>query len=163
FTNAAGYSFLVDLPPGDYHVTVRSGYAIASNRTTVTVQGVDLGEIFSATDQYGSVSAVVPVTTGPLTVDVGRDGRINAVEIARVATPTGLHVVDTTLVPDASVALAWDASAEADHYLVYRGSSATDLERIDQTSSAEYVDTAVELGLTYVYAVTTVTSAGIES
>lgn len=163
FTNAAGYSFLVDLPPADYHVTVHSGDAIASNRTNVTVQGTDLGEIFSATGQYGSASTVVPVTDGRLTIEVSRDGRINAVEIARVATPTGLHVAGTTLLPDPTIALAWDAVPEAAHYVVYRGSSVDDLRQIATTDDPTYVDRAVDLGLTYAYAVTMVTAAGVES
>src|SRR5690606_9086834 len=155
--------FLVDLPPADYHVTVHSGDAIASNRTNVTVQGTDLGEIFSATGQYGSASTVVPVTDGRLTIEVSRDGRINAVEIARVATPTGLHVAGTTLLPDPTIALAWDAVPEAAHYVVYRGSSVDDLRQIATTDDPTYVDRAVDLGLTYAYAVTMVTAAGVES
>ncbi|HLU45583.1 MAG TPA: hypothetical protein VKZ67_11300, partial [Natronosporangium sp.] len=163
FTNAGGYSFLVDLPDGDYHVTVYSGDAIASNRTTVTVEGENLGEIFSQTGQYGSVAAVVTVADGQLTVTVGSNGRINAVEIAPIAAPTGLAVLETTLVPEASVSLGWDAVTDAAAYVVYRGESADQLTRLAETEQPGYVDTEVALGETYVYAVTMVTGLGIES
>jgi fibronectin type 3 domain-containing protein len=121
FTNGASYTFVVDVPDGDYHVTIRSGDAIASNRTNVVVEGVDLGQISSAAGQYGTAAAVVTVSDGQLTVAASRDGRLNAIEIVPVTPPSGLHVVDTTLVPDASVELAWNAVPGSTGYVVYRG------------------------------------------
>ncbi len=163
FTNAAGYSFLVDLPDGDYHVTVYSGDAIASNRTTVTVEGQNLGEIFSQTNQYGTVSAVVTVADGQLTIQAGRDGRLNAVEVVPVSTPSGLRVTATTLEPEASVALAWDSVPGAAGYAVYRGESADSLTKLAETPEPEYLDETVQLGFGYTYAVTMLTESGVES
>jgi fibronectin type 3 domain-containing protein len=163
FTNASAYSFLADVPDGDYHVTVYSGDAIASNRTTVVVEGVNLGEIFSQTGQYGSVAAVVTVSDGQLDVAVGNNGRINAIEMVPVSPPSGLHVVDTTLVPEASVELAWDPVPDAAGYVVYRGESVDDLSSIDETTEPSYLDDAVDLGFSYAYAVATLTDTGVES
>jgi fibronectin type 3 domain-containing protein len=163
FTNASGYSFLVDLPDGDYHVTVYSGDAIASNRTNVVVEGVDLGQIFSATGQYGSVDAVVTVADGQLNVDASNNGRINAVEVVPVSAPENLHVVNTTLVPAASVELAWDEVPDAASYVVYRGESADNLVQLAETTDPGFVDESVSLGFTYTYAVSMVTGTGVES
>lgn len=163
FTNGAGYAFLVDLPDGDYHVTVHSGDAIASNRTDVAVEGVDLGQIFSPTGDYGTVEAVVAVADGQLTVQVGRDGRLNAIEVVSVAAPTGLRVAGTTLVPEASVELAWDPVPGTAGYAVYRGESVESLARIAGTTEPGYLDQAVDLGFGYTYAVTMETPAGVES
>lgn len=163
FTNGNGYAFLVDLPDGDYHVTVHSGDAIASNRTDVAVEGVNLGQIFSAIGSYGTAEAVVTVADGQLTVEAGRDGRLNAIEVLPVSAPAGLRVTATTLVPDASVALAWDPVPAAAGYTVYRGESAESLTRIAETSQPSYLDDAVHLGLGYTYAVTMRTAIGVES
>jgi fibronectin type 3 domain-containing protein len=163
FTNGAGYAFLVDLPAGDYHVTVYSGDAIASNRTDVSIEGINLGQIFSAAGTFGTASRVVTVADGQLTVAVSRDGRINGIEVMPVFAPAGLRVTGTALAPAASVTLAWDAVAGAARYVVYRGESPDTLVRIAETTGTGYVDEAVMLGFSYTYAVTMVTGTGVES
>ena len=163
FTNGAGYAFLVDLPDGDYHVTVHSGDAIASNRTDVTVEGVNLGQVSSPSGGYGTVDAVVPIADGQLTVQAGRDGRLNAIEVVPVTAPAGLRVVATTLVPEASVELAWIPVPGAAGYAVYRGESVESLARLAETTGPGYLDEAVDLGFGYTYAVTMLTGTGVES
>jgi fibronectin type 3 domain-containing protein len=157
------HTFMVDLPAGDYHLTIYSGDAIASNHTTVTAEGVGLGTISTAAGDYGPLSTVVGVGDGQLNLAFGQDGRVNGIEIVRVAAPTGLRVVSRTLDPQPAVHLAWDPVPDAARYAVYRGGTADGLAKVGEVGSAEYEDRAVELGLGYVYAVTTVTAAGVES
>jgi len=163
FTNGASYTFVVDVPNGDYHVTIHSGDANASNRTDLVVEGINLGQIFSATGQFGTAAAVVTVSDGQLTVAASRDGRLNAIEIVPVTPPSGLRVVGTTLVPDPNVELAWDAVPGSTGYVVYRGESVESLTRIGETSEPGFVDETVNLGFTYTYAVTSITESGVES
>jgi fibronectin type 3 domain-containing protein len=163
FTNGASYAFVVDVPNGDYHVTIHSGDAIASNRTNLVVEGVSLGQIFSASGQFGTAAAVVTVADGQLTVDASRDGRLNGIEIVPVTPPSGLRVVGTTLVPDPSVELAWDPVSGSTGYVVYRGESVDSLTRIGDTSQPSFVDETVDLGFTYTYAVTSIIESGVES
>ncbi|HEX6686454.1 MAG TPA: hypothetical protein VF062_27025 [Candidatus Limnocylindrales bacterium] len=163
FTNGASYSFAVDLPAGDYYVTIYSGDAIASNRTTVDAEGVSLGTISTAVGAFGPLTRVLSVTDGQLNLTFGRDGRVNGIVIMPIAAPTGLRMTERTLTPQPSIRLAWNPVPDAVSYVVYRGDSIESLAKISDATQPEFLDERVELGLSYVYAVSTVIESGVES
>lgn len=73
-------------------------------------------------------------------------------------------MVDTTLTPDSSVTLAWNAVAGAEHYTVYRAPAGEDdFAAVGSTSDTTFVDDTVDLGYTYEYAVTQTNGEGTES
>ena len=163
FTNGA-YGFKVDLLNGDYYVKIIAGDNIASNRTSVSIEGVARGTITSSTANFGELSAVVTVSDGQLNFAFGQDGRVNAIEITPSFAPTGLHIVETALTADPAVTIGWDAVDGAASYNIYRAPQGqTGFTRIGSAPGVQYVDTTVELGLSYVYRVTQVGATGIES
>lgn len=74
--------------------------------------------------------------------------------------PTNL----TLAVGDGNLSLSWDApAASVDKYLVYRADSvAVTFRLIDSTSVTSFVDYDVQNGIRYYYAVSTVSTSGIE-
>ena len=163
FTNGADYSFAVDIPVGDYYVTVYSGDAIASNRTTVAAEGVSLGTISTAVGAFGPLTRVLTVSDGQLNLTFGRDGRVNGIVIVPIAAPTNLRAIELTVTPQPAVRLAWDPVPNAVSYSVYRGESAETMAKISDVTQPEFLDARIELGLSYVYAVSTVIESGVES
>jgi fibronectin type 3 domain-containing protein len=145
------YSFAVDLPNGDYHVSVLSGDQIAPNSTTVAAEGVPRGTALAPTASFVVLGFGIRLTDGQLNLDLGQDGRVNALEITPVAVPTGLRLVSR-----APVELAWTPSAAS--YRVYR-----DGVLLSAVESPSYVDHTAALGDTYDYSVSQVTDAGLES
>ncbi|MCK9794000.1 polysaccharide lyase family protein [Isoptericola sp. 4D.3] len=119
FVVGSGYTFSVDLPDGEYEVTVLSGDDIAANSTRVSFQGGAFVDLVSGRGEYAVHTAVVTVTGGRLDLLTGGDGRLNAVEIlatdAVVPVLQALDVDGAALVPgfstfrsDFAVDLPWD-------------------------------------------------------
>lgn|GEM_PF-3306657 len=119
FVVGSGYTFSVDLPNGEYEVTVLSGDDIAANATRVSFDGGEPVDLVSGRGEYAVHTAVVTVDSGRLDLLTGGDGRINAVEIlsteAAVPVLTSLAVDGADLVPgfstfrsDFAVDLPWD-------------------------------------------------------
>lgn len=164
FTIGSSYGFAVDLPNGNYRVIVISGDQIASNTTTVSVEGQPAQTITATTASFPSVGMSVAVADGHLNFAFGRDGRVNAIAIAQISPPTGLSVGGERLWPTQSVALTWDAVPGVSGYGVYRKrSDETNFQRIATTTDPEYTDQAVELGLEYDYAISALGAGILES
>ncbi|MFF2454962.1 polysaccharide lyase family protein [Isoptericola sp. NPDC058082] len=119
FVVGSGYTFAVDLPDGEYEVTVLSGDDIAANKTQVSFGGGAPVALDSGRGEYAVHTATVTVTGGRLDLLAGGDGRINAVEIlaADAALPVlgSLEVDGADLVPgfstfrsDFAADLPWD-------------------------------------------------------
>ncbi|WP_117210025.1 polysaccharide lyase family protein [Allorhizocola rhizosphaerae] len=87
FTVGNGYTFQVDVPNGEYHVTVISGDHIAGNNTDLTVQDVPQGRLTSATGEYAIHEMVTRVDDGRLRLRFAQDGRVNAVEVMSTDVP----------------------------------------------------------------------------
>ncbi|MGI5291564.1 hypothetical protein ACQEVF_50790 [Nonomuraea polychroma] len=156
FTVSGQYGFAVDVPDGEYEVSVVSGDAIAPNVTTLSIEGAGRGVITAATRAYGTYTGTAAVTDGRLDLAFGRDGRVNAVRIGRATAPTGLRVAGITASATPAVTLAWNAAAGAASYEVYRAETAAGpWRRLGSSAGAAttYTDTTAELGLTYTYAV----------
>ncbi|WP_307044167.1 polysaccharide lyase family protein [Agromyces ramosus] len=103
FTVGSQYTFSVELPNGDYQVTVISGDAIAANKTRISFNGGELVDLTAGTGEYAVHTADVTVDAGRLDVAASGDGRINAVEIvsADAAVPVlqSLSIDGAELVP----------------------------------------------------------------
>lgn len=164
FVLAGGEQFQVDLPDGDYHVTVISGDAIASNNTQLTVQGEDQGSLQPrGSGEFAEHSVYTTVQDGTLTLEVFSDGRINGVEISQVAPPTGLHDAGVSTEPP-SATLVWDDVAGAAEYTLYRSDAGSgDFQPVGTTETTSLTDDDVELGYSYDYVVTQTSAAGVES
>ncbi|MGW8567955.1 polysaccharide lyase family protein [Isoptericola sp. NPDC055881] len=119
FTVGSSYTFSVDLPDGEYEVTVLSGDSIAANASRVSFAGGEFVDLRAAKGEYAVHTAVVTVTGGRLDLLTGGDGRLNAVEIlatdAVVPVLKSLAVDGADLVPgfstfrsDFAVDLPWN-------------------------------------------------------
>lgn len=158
------YGFAVDVPDGDYRVVVISGDQIASNTTTVSVEGMPAQTITATTGSFPALGMSVTVADGQMNFVFGRDGRANAIAIAQISPPTGLSGSAEQLWPTPSVVLTWDAVTDVSGYNVYRKrSDETTFQRIATTSDPRYTDQAVELGLEYDYAISALGAGIIES
>jgi len=163
FTNGT-YGFKVDLPNGDYYVKIISGDNIAGNRTDLSIEGRSYPRITSASGSFAEFTTVVTVVDGQMNFAFRTDGRANAIEIVAISAPTGLRVDSLSLTADPAVTLGWEPVDGAASYTVYRAlEGETVFAPVGSATSTSYTDETVELGLTYVYAVSQVNSAGIES
>ncbi|WP_022917104.1 polysaccharide lyase family protein [Ruania albidiflava] len=106
FTVGADYTFSVDLPDGEYALTVHSGDAIAANQSQVSVDGGPPVDLSADAGEYATHTEQVTVQGGRLDLTASGDGRINAVEIlaADAAVPVleSLSTDGAELVPEFS-------------------------------------------------------------
>ncbi|MGN8644830.1 fibronectin type III domain-containing protein [Gracilibacillus sp. HCP3S3_G5_1] len=164
FVIGSDYSFILDIPNGDYFVRIIAGDDIAFNRSSFNINGEDYGSITSSAGEYAELTTDVTVTDEKLTIDIGENGRINGLEIVSMTQIDSLTVDSISFSADSEVALSWQSDPNASHYNIYRkGENDEDFEKIDETTEATYTDTTVELGYSYTYAVTLVHTSGIES
>ncbi|MFB4265240.1 hypothetical protein [Nonomuraea sp. GTA35] len=153
FTVAASYGFAVDVPDGEYELTVISGDAIAPNTTTLSVEGEARATITASTGAYGDYTGTARITDGRLDLGFGQDGRVNAVLLGPATAPTGLAATGIQATATPSVTLAWNATGSSG-YEIYRAATTTGpWAKLGTSSAPTFTDTTPELGLTYVYAV----------
>ncbi|XEC95168.1 rhamnogalacturonan lyase [Paenibacillus tarimensis] len=80
--SGSDYTFSVNLPNGEYRVKAIAGDQIASNRTTVHAEGVEIGTIATGSGSFGETEGAISVTDGQLNIAVSGIGkRLNAIEI----------------------------------------------------------------------------------
>ncbi|WP_460796815.1 rhamnogalacturonan lyase family protein [Microbacterium sp. GXF0217] len=151
FVNGA-WEFVVDLPDGTYEVTTWSGDLTAGNTTDLTVEGTTYNSRGSAGVADERLT-VVEVTDGRLNVRGARDGRINGIVVRSPLSIPSALAAEVVVADDPTVALTWDAVADATGYEVYRSSETTELELIAEVDSAEFIDSDVALSETFGYAV----------
>ncbi|WP_429312269.1 rhamnogalacturonan acetylesterase [Paenibacillus mucilaginosus] len=85
FAMPAGTPFLVDVPNGDYRVSLISGDAIASSSTVVSAEGASVATLSAGAGQYAEQTVNVNVRDGQLTLNfTGTVPRINAIEVSRI-------------------------------------------------------------------------------
>nr|WP_275580724.1 hypothetical protein [Aquibacillus albus] len=158
------FSFLVDVPNGEYYVNIIAGDDIAFNRTGIAIEGEDKGSISSGAGNYAEYTEVVAVNDGQLTIDLSENGRINGIEIAAMLKSPELYLENIETTPESSVTFSWDTVDGADRYYIYKKQrNSDDFVKMDSTETTKFTDEDVELGLSYSYAVSAVNSVGIES
>ncbi|KAB8128074.1 hypothetical protein F9U64_16780 [Gracilibacillus oryzae] len=162
FIISSDYSFKLDIPNGDYFVRIIAGDQIAFNRSSFVINGEDYGNITSDGEEFAELLADVSVTNEQLTIDIGENGRINALEIIPFVQIDSLSVgsIDYST---PSVTLSWQENGSASHYNIYRKTEDTDFEKIAEATDRTYTDSEVEIGTTYIYAVALIHPSGVES
>ncbi|MEH7117327.1 hypothetical protein V7128_07880 [Neobacillus vireti] len=164
FINGSNYTFSVDVANGEYYVNVLTGDNTASNKTSFIIEGKSLGSVSTASGKFVEKSTMVTVQDGQLTIDIGDNGRVNAVEIIKMSTPTGLTLTEKSLYPDTSVSLKWDKVEGAASYTIYRQAEGETVPtKVGSSSTSEYKDETVQLGFKYEYTVSQINESGIES
>ncbi|CAN7759153.1 OmpL47-type beta-barrel domain-containing protein [Paenibacillus sp. LjRoot56] len=172
------FTFLADVPNGNYNVTIYSGDLLAGTSTTktsVSLEGVAKGTISTKT-AIAQATYSTTVTDGQLTVGITTGysgtgaGYLNGLIIEQViatapSTPTALTVTNINPTAGAaSVSLAWNSVTDAVYYNMYRATnSATSYDLISQVPTNSFMDTAVSAGNTYSYQVTAINAGGLES
>lgn len=171
FVLGLSYSFLVDLPNGDYDVTVYSGDLLAgtsTTKTTITLEGSTAGSI-SSKQAVNQATYRTTVQDGQLTVGItgtGVGGYLNGLIIQQIVpyplkAPEGLVVHNIT---PTEVSLGWSSVTEAVYYNIYRTVLPSgSLQAIGQAAANSYVDSDVNEGSGYIYNVSAVNGKGEES
>lgn len=164
FTIDADYRFSADITNGVYFVQAVAGDDIAFNRTGFTIEGTNFGTISSPSGQFATLSETVTVADGRLDIDLRSNGRLNALTVTRLATPTDLAVTGTTLGADPTVTLSWAEAEGAEAYRLYRAPQGEDtFSVVAEGTATEVTDDTVDLGASYDYAVTALVGGDIES
>ncbi|XEC94550.1 fibronectin type III domain-containing protein [Paenibacillus tarimensis] len=171
FVLGMGFTFMADIPDGEYDVTVYSGDRLAgtsTTKTTIYLEGQEAGTI--ATRQAtASATYRTVVQDGQLTVYVtgaGVGGYLNGL-IVREVGPTPPAAPETLTVLSASrdgVVLQWSSVTDAVYYNLYRSIGDTETYlKLTQTADVGYKDTAVVAGSSYTYYATALNGSGLES
>lgn len=169
------FTFMADVPNGDYDVTVYSGDLLAGTSTTklaVALEGAAAGTIQSR-QAVTEMTFRTTVADGQLTVGLSSPsggGYLNGIVIKAAtpeppAAPASLAVVGIGASP-VSVSLQWSAVTDAVYYNVLRAEEddgGTSFAQIGRADTAAYADTSVAAGQSYSYKVTAVNAAGLES
>ncbi|WP_309568575.1 fibronectin type III domain-containing protein [Paenibacillus sp. sptzw28] len=171
FVLGMGFTFMADIPNGEYDVTVYSGDRLvgtSTTKTTISLEGREAGTI-SARQATASATYRTVVQDGQLTVYVtgaGVGGYLNGL-IVREAVPTPPAAPATLSVLSASregVVLQWSSVTDAVYYNLYRSIGETGTYfKLAQTPDVNYTDTAVLAGSSYTYYVTALNAGGMES
>ncbi|WP_042199081.1 fibronectin type III domain-containing protein [Paenibacillus camerounensis] len=170
FVLGTSYNFLIDLPNGEYDVTVYSGDILAGTSTTKTIvslEGTTAGTVTSK-QQVNHTTYHTKVSDGQLTVGIsgnGTSGFLNGLVIQQVlaappAAPTGLTV---DAVNDSNVSLKWSTVTDAVYYKVYRSTEAEGTLLVGVTAATYYTDLQVTKNISHTYFVTAINSEYTES
>ncbi len=163
--NGANWQFNVDLPNGLYDVLVYSGDHAGRQGGGVWIEGINYGGVGGARDavlarQLDNIS----VSDGQMSFQF--DGTINGVVIIPVLnSPTNLTLDEKGMDPAQPVVkLSWSGNEEAAKYRVYRqGGISNSFIAIGDTQAEQFTDHSVDVGIEYLYYVTLVDAAGLET
>ncbi|MBB6634461.1 fibronectin type III domain-containing protein [Cohnella thailandensis] len=174
FVLATSFSFMVDLPNGNYDVTLYSGDLLTGTSTTrlnVTLEGTAAGTI-QARQSVGEGTFRTTVADGQLTVGLsganGGGAYLNGIIVKEAVSappeaPASLTVTGVAAAPP-SVSLQWGSVTDAVYYNLYRSDDeGAGFAQLAQATGTAYTDTAVVLGGRYAYQVTAVNANGLES
>ena len=164
----ARWEFKTDLPNGLYSVKVYVGDFLGSARTDIAVEGKSYGTVSAPKQNYTEkVIPQVSVMDGQMNfLFSGSTGIVNGIEITPILlAPSELKVDGLDLDPEhPSAAISWEAADEAVRYNVYRQTGGTnESQLIGSTETNSYTDTTVDVGMKYIYAVSTIDQAGVET
>nr|WP_243845327.1 fibronectin type III domain-containing protein [Microbacterium halimionae] len=174
FVAGTNWEFLVDVPEGDYDVTVTIGDALtgtSGTNATVSLEGVAQERITTGRAESTTATFRALVEDGQLTVGLtgsGLGAYVNGIEVAPV-TPAAPSDVTITRVAYNGVTLAWAAEADAASYTVLRADIAEDSTAgafapiAENIGDAAYSDETVTTGANYAYAVVAVSGFGRSS
>ncbi|OKP69105.1 G-D-S-L family lipolytic protein [Paenibacillus sp. P3E] len=171
FVLGTSYSFLVDVPNGEYDVTVYSGDMLtgtSTTQTTFTLEGAAAGTITSK-QKVNQSDYHTTVLDGQLTLGVsgtGAGGYLNGLVIQKASAqpPSAPEGLTVTAVDGSSVSLHWNTVTNAVYYEVYRsGETGSAVQQLGSTADTSYTDKEVVEGGHYSYFVTAINDKGVES
>lgn len=162
------WRFNVDVPSGLYSVKLYVGDYLGSARTDVTIEDKGYGTVSAGSRTVTEkIIPQVAVSDGQLNFAFGgATGIVNGLEITPILmAPSDLKVEEKIADPDQpSVSLSWTDVDDAAKYKVYRKvAGAAKFELLGSSDTNGYVDRTVDVGMEYVYQVTTVDVAGTET
>lgn len=165
---AGTYEFKVDLPNGYYTVKTYTGDWIGSTKTNVAIEGKDYGTVSSGKANIAEkLYNQVAVQDGQMNlVFSGTTAHLNGLEITPLLqAPMNLKLNNLELNSDpVTAALTWDVMDGVAKYRVYRQATvASSSELLGETTNPTYVDATADIGMEYMYTVTSVDSTGLES
>lgn len=163
-----GWEFKVDLPNGLYSAKVYVGDMLGSARTDISIEGKGYGTVAAPSRNYTEkVIPQISVKDGQMNFRFGGStGIVNGLEITPILlAPSELKVDQLNLDPvNPSAALSWKAVDVAVKYNVYRQADGmSQAQLIGSPEINAYTDTSVDVGMSYVYSVTTVDPSGTET
>lgn len=175
FSLGAG-EFAVDLPNGDYEVTVYACDLLPGTSTikpAYTAEGVSLGSI-STKQALGSCTNTVRVTDGQLNLVVGGTNMyLNGFTITSLLeSPSGLTATEASVNgSNYTFLIGFNPVSDAAGYKIYqKGTSDKKFVEVKDFTAAEYKESeldcramSVDLGETYQYYMTCYTADGTES
>ena len=168
--------FAVDLPNGDYEITVYACDLLPGTSTikpAYTAEGKSLGSI-ACKQSLGSCTNVVRVTDGQLNLVVGGTNQyINGMTITELLlAPSGVVATEASVNgSNYSFLIGFNTVDEAAGYKIYKkGGSDKDFQEVKDFTVAEYKEAeldcralSVDLGEVYEYYMTCYTADGTES
>ncbi|WP_328803701.1 rhamnogalacturonan lyase family protein [Paenibacillus puerhi] len=162
-----GWQFAVDVPNGLYAAKIYVGDMNGSAKTSITVEDKGQGSVTAKNSVSTKVINQISVVDGQMNFKFGSDtGIANGVEITPVLmAPSQLKEEEKSTDPEQpSVTLSWTGAEDAAHYNIYRKTAdASTFQLIGTSLTNRYVDSAADVGMEYMYQVTTVDLAGMET
>ncbi len=163
-----GWEFMVDLPNGLYSVKLYVGDYLGSARTTVAIEGTDYGTVTAGNKSVvEKIISQTSVNDGQMNFKFGgATAIVNGLEITPILmAPTALKIDAKNTDPESpSVSLSWTGVEDVAKYNVYRKVSGTSkFQLIGSATTNAYMDNTVDVGMEYVYQVTTVDLASTET
>ncbi|MBD0379592.1 rhamnogalacturonan lyase [Paenibacillus sp. WST5] len=150
FVINANYSFAVDIQNGSYKVKLKAGDQIASNRTSVSIEGVPVGNLASSSGSFAELDQNVTVTDGQMNFDFGRDGRVNSIEITPARQMEKLDRGLVAVKVNSGVYVGWrllGTEQPSISFNLYRNGTKVNATPI--TDSTNYLDTGGSVASSY--------------
>lgn len=168
--------FAVDLPNGEYEITIYAGDLLAGTSTinaSYTAEGKSAGTI-STRMALGRITSSVEVLDGQMNITVGGSNPyINGLEIAPILlAPTGFSYSEYSVNGNqAQFLINFNAIEDAASYNIYRKSSSdVEFQIVKSFTKEEYIENELavrsmtaELGDIYQYYMTAIMNDGIET
>ncbi len=160
------YEFLVDLPNGSYSAATVVGDLLGSVRTNIEIEGRDYGGQSAREGHTEKVHEDIVVTDGQLNLVItGQTAHLNRFTLTPIlVAPESVQLENLTMEgASGQVELSWPEAPEAESYRVYRTGPDGEATLVGETEGTTLTDDEAHAGVTYSYAVTTVTASGEES
>ncbi len=166
--NNVPYEFKVDVPNGNYKVTMFSGDLLAGTstyKTKVSIENVEK-EAFSTRVAVDSKVYDAAIFDGQMNIQVTGNNSfsaMNAIIIEQIL-PTAPAGLVLTGISAAGVSMEWTAVEDADYYYVYRATDGQpEVAIAEQVVGISYTDTSVAVGSSYTYYVSAGNAFGQQS
>lgn len=167
FVGGPDFTFLADVPNGEYTVIATAGDMGASSRTAFTIEGTDFGNFSTASGVVDDHTfEPVVVADGQLTIRMtGNPGRINGIVVLpTLDAPADFAVAGINASTDpGAVTFSWTGDPAFTGYRLYRSTPGGSAAVATDVSGTSYTDATVTIGHTYEYYLVGIDADGRES